>query len=1179
LYALIILFDEMKNTLLLILILLGGLNYTHSQNSYPFLTDFEAAYSANSEIPKGILEAIAYTQTKFTGLTGNESPSCLGIPQQYGVMGLTLDGKGYFNNNLSYIANLSSNTVDFLKSVPSASIMAFASSLQQLMNMNNVSSTDFVGIEKILRLLSEIPSDSNEVNQYALSSYTYQVLDFLRDEENQAIYNFPAHPIDLKTIYGGENLKILRSKRVSISSNLVQDAKGNTFVPQNKSLEYAPALWVATPSCNYSSRSGTAVSAVTIHTIQGTYAGAISWAQNCNSNVSYHYVVRSSDGQVTQMVYEADKGWHVGSENPYTIGIEHEGYVDNAAWYTTSMYNSSADLVRDITQSGYGINPLRTFQGPATVGLNLLGSCIRIKGHQHYPNQSHLDPGVNWDWEKFYQLLNDGPNLTTYTANTGTMYDSGGSAGNYVDDERELYLIQPSSALSITISFNQFALEQNWDYLYVYDGATLQDPLIGVYSGSSIPADITSTGGSILVEFRSDCATQDAGWEIAWTTAPGPVPGDIISPTTSVNVIGNWQTTNFQADFTDADNVGGSGVDKKFYQVIDFDGTEWRGNNNNGFFSDNFDIAVHADWMQEVGTWGINAGALEQSDELITNGNIWANLDQVNYQQWLYHFSMNINGTGSNKRGGFHFMCDDPTLPNRGNSYFVWLRSDDNEIQIYKTVNDVFQLEADVPYTINDGQWYDIKTMFDKSTGTIQLFIDNVMEASWIDTAAYLTGNSISIRSGDATILTENLKVYHNRGTTEMVSINTGNDVQYQNPDALTPSAKIKSISIDSALNVSAIAAEFANVDWTPPSSIASINDGTGVDIDNTTTSTQLSANWSSSVDPNSDLKRYWYAIGTSPLATDIVGWTDNWWSDTLTQTGLNLSVGTTYYTCVYAENGAGLFSDTICSDGQTVQVPTATPTADFVVANSYICSFESVQVQNSSLDAQSYQWTAPGAVPSASTVVNPTFTYSATGYYDITLVATGVGGTDTEVQTIYVSIDTIPAAAFSPDAFIVDISSAFVTFTNQSQNANGYTWNFDDGTITNDVSPWHEFTATGNYNVELIAINGLCPNDTTSVLIQVIDDLNIDEENFDSFEIYPNPAIDKLGISLNDKWKGTVTIQLTDVRGRVILEEEFEVQEEIWVELPSTIEEAIYFLRISDGEIAVSRKILVKAE
>jgi len=126
------------------------------------------------------------------------------------------------------------------------------------------------------------------------------------------------------------------------------------------------------------------------------------------------------------MVLEANKAWHVGTENPYTIGLEHEGYVNTGSWYTTAMYNSSAALVKDICNSGYGINPLRTGFWPwlPTTHYNssgIPGSCTKIKGHQHYPNQTHTDPNQYWNWDRYYKLVNSPYTITaTYTASSGT---------------------------------------------------------------------------------------------------------------------------------------------------------------------------------------------------------------------------------------------------------------------------------------------------------------------------------------------------------------------------------------------------------------------------------------------------------------------------------------------------------------------------------------------------------------------------------------------------------------------------------------------------------------------------------------------------------------------------------------------------------------------------------------
>src|SRR5262249_31697286 len=148
-----------------------------------------------------------------------------------------------------------------------------------------------------------------------------------------------------------------------------------------------------------------------------------------------HYVVRSSDGQITQMVLEANKAWHVGSENAYTVGIEHEGYQAQNGWYTNAMYTASAALVRDICTDN-GIDPLRTGYWPWLGNTyynqsSIPGACTKVKGHQHYPNQTHNDPGPNWDWNYFYKLVNSpAPAATVYTTASGNFYDSGGSAAN-----------------------------------------------------------------------------------------------------------------------------------------------------------------------------------------------------------------------------------------------------------------------------------------------------------------------------------------------------------------------------------------------------------------------------------------------------------------------------------------------------------------------------------------------------------------------------------------------------------------------------------------------------------------------------------------------------------------------------------------------------------------------------
>lgn len=924
--------------LLLAFLAIHTVFYSYSQSEdklpeNPQQVYFNNTYQKYKDVPKGILEAIAFTQTRFEFLDGTQEKSCIGLPTAYTAFGLIKTGQNYFKNTLAYVSLKSGIAENSILTNPQKATDAFAKAYLTIKNEMGVVSNHPQDHIPILVALSEIPYTKIE-SEYALQSHLYAVYSFLDDPNNQKKYGFPDYHLDFGQLFGG-NLAVLSAPYVKITPNGIYNQQGNHFNSGGlKSPDYPPAIWDPAPSCNYSNR-GTAVTHVTIHTVQGSYAGAISWAKNCSSNVSYHYVIRSSDGQITQMVYESIKAWHVGSENPYTIGYEHEGYVSNPAWYTTAMYNASAALSLDVTQNTtYGISPLRTYYGPSSSGTNTLGSCTRIKGHQHYPNQSHTDPGINWDWERYYRLINGTPTPTTLTTNSGNFYDSGGSTGNYGNDERSLTLISPTGANSVTLNFSAFNLETNYDYLFIYDGNNVNASLIGKYTGTNSPGTITSSGNSLLVEFRSDCGVTNPGWAASWTSSGTPNnPSDTVAPTSSISVAGNWQTQDFNSTFTDADI--GKGVYQRFYQVIHNNNIDWRANANNGFFSDNFNgTTIHPDWTSVTGTWINNSGFLEQTDENLGNTNIYTNINQDSANGYLYHWAGNISGVGSSRRAGFHFMCDSAQLTNRGNSYFVWFRVDDNKIQIYKVVNDVFSLMSDLPFTYNANQWYDVKVTFSKTSGEIDVYLNNSWASGWVDPTPHTKGNAISFRSGNAKYTVNNMKVYKTRSSNEIISIGSAqnDDVPYENYDPYTPSCRIKSIVTDSVKNISNIFSYDVNVDWTPPSAIDTINDGLSNDISVTYTQGQLSANWSNSVDTNSAIGGYHYSIGTSPLDTSIVGWTYNWAIKNFTHTGLNLVHGQTYYVNIRAENGAGILGPIISSNGQTFD-STSTGIDEYVIA------------------------------------------------------------------------------------------------------------------------------------------------------------------------------------------------------------------------------------------------------
>jgi len=493
-----------------------------------YAATFDKAYALHPEIPRGILEAVAFCNTRFTHIShpSLEAESCTGIPKAYGVMGLTLDGKNYFFNNLQLISDLSMiSTADIIAN-PEQNILAYAAAYSKAKKLLRIKGSTVEDQLSILTYLSELPR-STPGQIYALATQEYGYVQFLMNSNYQQTFGFPNHNLDPIKIFGEDNYPILSATSVNLTEKSISNKNGEEFQARSMmSADYAPALWTPASTSNYSvGRGGTLISAVTIHDVEGSYSGCISWFQNPSASVSAHYVLRSSDGQITQMVLESNKAWHVGSENPYTIGLEHEGYV-TGGWYTTAMYNSSAALVRDICASGYGINPLRTYYGPGCSGGYTSceeGGCIDIKGHQMFPMQSHSDPGPFWNWIYYYEQINNTTPTTSLTATSGVFYDSGGPTGNYGDDERKLYLINPAGAATITLTINSFDLEANWDYMYIYDGNSLSSPLIGSYTATTIPGTISSTGGEMLIQFRSDCSTVNPGWNISWTSSGATV--------------------------------------------------------------------------------------------------------------------------------------------------------------------------------------------------------------------------------------------------------------------------------------------------------------------------------------------------------------------------------------------------------------------------------------------------------------------------------------------------------------------------------------------------------------------------------------------------------------------------------------------------------------------------------
>lgn len=385
---------------------------------------FAEAYARYPQIPVGALEAIAYSQTRWMPLpadAGNDHHHRM--PTAHGVMGLYA-GEG-FTDQVAAAAKLTGIPATQIRTDARANILAAAALLAREIDAGGLSKNGAAPApEQMATALARYAGFTplrkrSAIDDFARESFAFDVLLALDRGVNEKGMMVPERAIRWEAAFAMDTLVKLRAPfvRLDISKDVI-DAGGYAIDPisetlvdltgnaQAKSTDYGPAIWNPAYSGNYTASRSAAVSAVTIHTTQGSYAGTISWFKNASAQVSAHYVIRSSDGQVTQMVRNAHTAWHVRSHNSYTLGIEHEGYVNNSSWYTTAMYNASSALVRNFCSKYSAIKCASAYNGPASSGTKVLANSVKIKGHQHYSGNTHTDPGINWNWTRYYGLLN-----------------------------------------------------------------------------------------------------------------------------------------------------------------------------------------------------------------------------------------------------------------------------------------------------------------------------------------------------------------------------------------------------------------------------------------------------------------------------------------------------------------------------------------------------------------------------------------------------------------------------------------------------------------------------------------------------------------------------------------------------------------------------------------------------
>ncbi|MGW4474701.1 golvesin C-terminal-like domain-containing protein [Nonomuraea sp. NPDC004354] len=354
----------------------------------PLGAAFDKAAAAH-DVPRDLLAAIAYAETHLDGHNGEPSAS-----GGYGVMHLVSNPT---THTLEKAAELTGLPVEKLRADTEANILGGAAVLRSL--------ADGLGLDEAAR--------KEEGRWYeAVAAYGNATSPELARLYADAVYEMLGLGFKAKGLRVAPREVTAERGRYATVKDL--NAKDTNAVAA-ASPDYPNASWVPASSSNYtaSSRpSSYAIDRVVIHVTQGSYAGTISWFQNPSAQVSAHYVVRSSDGAITQMVREKDVAWHAGnwSYNTRSIGIEHEGFISDASWFTDAMYRASAALTRNICDK-YGIPKDRA----------------HIIGHNEVPGATHTDPGQYWNWTTYmsYVTGGGGGSWSTTIDNTGAFTASG----------------------------------------------------------------------------------------------------------------------------------------------------------------------------------------------------------------------------------------------------------------------------------------------------------------------------------------------------------------------------------------------------------------------------------------------------------------------------------------------------------------------------------------------------------------------------------------------------------------------------------------------------------------------------------------------------------------------------------------------------------------------------------
>ena len=337
------------------------------------LEDAFTEASKEFDVPAEILKALAYTESHWEMVVGEEEFE--GMPAAYGVMGL----RGDQVRLGAEIAQVSEIDAKF-----------------------DLRSNIRAGAAVLANIADEADFDRSDLAAWASTVVAYSGI---TEPEGQAtyvhneVYNVLRNGI---VVEGAEGVSAVLDG-LDINPDFAEPLPAPQMA---QGPDYPAAIW--RPSPNNSARPSGNIgkpSHVIIHTCEGSYSGCWSWLAQSKSGVSAHYVVNDTGSEITQLVKESRKAWHIAakyksslnggkdswrngySNNNFTVGIEHAGKSAQKSWHG-GLIDASAKLVCNITQD----------QG-------IPRDKYHIVGHGQLQPYNRVDPGANWPWASYMSKI------------------------------------------------------------------------------------------------------------------------------------------------------------------------------------------------------------------------------------------------------------------------------------------------------------------------------------------------------------------------------------------------------------------------------------------------------------------------------------------------------------------------------------------------------------------------------------------------------------------------------------------------------------------------------------------------------------------------------------------------------------------------------------------------------